>query len=130
MPFYDIQCERGHSQSVWRTMAARRDPCPDCGATVELIWTGKAQIIGDEIPGGAWQENGLYQPAKFYSKSERDKALAANGCEIRQKWEAPGKLINWAMLSQKTLEDAKVLLSRGRREPRPDVSIQARVEWE
>lgn len=42
---------------------------------------GMSNVIGDEIPGGAWQENGFREPRKFYSKSERKRALAEKGLE-------------------------------------------------
>ena len=132
MPRYDIQCTNGHEREVWRTIATRRDPCPECGADVEVVWKSTHAVIGDDIPGGMWFENGLRSPQKFYSHSEHRKAVEANGCQIAPRWVENDKhLINWAAgMTAKQLEDARILLSRGKREAPPDTSLQtAKVEW-
>lgn len=46
-------------------------------------------VIGDDIPGGMWFENGFKTPQKFYSHSEHRAALAAEGKEINAKWAGP-----------------------------------------
>lgn len=68
-------------------------------------------VIGDDIPGGQWFENGFKEPQKFYSHSEHRAALAAQGREIRAKW-VPGDkhLTRWDSVD---LEGAAQLVSRG-----------------
>lgn len=72
-------------------------------------------VIGDEIPGGQWFENGFETPRKFYSHSEHRAALAAQGYEIRAKWAGPNDkhLTNWAA-GTVNLENAAVLVTRTR----------------
>jgi hypothetical protein len=78
--------------------------------------SGKLSVIGDDVPGGFWVENGFDTPRQFYSKSAHIAALAAEGKEIRAKWAGPLDKImtRWDAPSAKTLEDAKILLGRGR----------------
>jgi hypothetical protein len=73
-------------------------------------------VIPDEIPGGQWFENGFERPMKFYSHSAHRKALADRGREIVAKWAGPNDrhLKRWDVPSAKTLEDARILLSRGK----------------
>lgn len=72
----------------------------------------------DDVPGGFWAENGFTTPTWFPSKSAHESALKAQGLEIRAKWAGPQDkhLKRWDAPSAKTLEDARILLSRGRRE--------------
>jgi hypothetical protein len=74
-------------------------------------------VVGDDIPGGQWFENGFDTPQKFYSHSEHRAALAARGLEIRAKHagDKDKHLSNWAAaIDPYTLENAKILLSRGK----------------
>lgn len=102
-------------------MASER--CDACGEVLEVgSWPycphgapGAFGITPDEIPGGAWFENGFDKPRKFYSHSEHRAALAAEGLEIRAKWAGPGDKImtNWAAgMDAGTLENATTLLGR------------------
>ncbi|HYE86864.1 MAG TPA: hypothetical protein VEA16_10950 [Vicinamibacterales bacterium] len=74
-------------------------------------------MIPDDVPGGFWAENGFDRPRKFYSKAEHRAALTAEGCELRVKYagEHDKHVTNWAAaVDAKTLENAAVLLSRGK----------------
>ena len=99
--------------------------CDRCGHELQIAdfpfcphGSTKLAVIQDEIPGGQWFENGFDTPQKFYSHSAHRAALKANGCQTAAKWAGPGDLHlkRWDVPSQKTLDDAKVLLSRGRTE--------------
>ena len=78
----------------------------------------KLATIPDDVPGGFVVENGFDHPTRFYSHSEHRAALKAEGCVIAAKWAGPNDkyLKRWDVPSQKTLDDAKVLLSRGKPE--------------
>ena len=73
----------------------------------------------DAIPGGMVFENGFDTPQTFYSHSEHRAALAARGMEIGAKWAGPHDkhLSRWDAPDATTLENARVLLTRGKREP-------------
>jgi hypothetical protein len=75
-----------------------------------------AYVVPDDIPGGMVFENGLERPTRFFSHSAHRAALAARGREIVAKWAGPGDkhLKRWDVPSAKTLEDARILLSRGK----------------
>jgi len=77
----------------------------------------------DEIPGGQVFENGFDTPQVFYSHSEHRRALKERGCQIAAKWAGPldRHLINWAAgMDAQTLENARVLVSRGVRVDAPE----------
>lgn len=112
--------------------------CDTCGAVMAVgEWPfcphgrGVQAVHADDVPGGFVVENGFEQPRKFYSKSEHERALKAEGCEIRAKWAGPGDryLTRWDIPDAYTLEAAKVLLTRGRpsrqAEPAPDLPTDA-----
>src|SRR5690348_16831027 len=93
--------------------------CDKCGA--ELVvgdypfcphGASKTVVIGDDIPGGQWFENGFREPRLFYSHSEHRRALAAEGKEIRAKNAGPHDKIcpRWDSVD---LEGAAQLVSRG-----------------
>lgn len=70
--------------------------CDTCGHTLRIgdfpfcpHGSGKAAVIGDDVPGGFWAENGFDRPRKFYSKRAHVAALAAEGKELRPKWAGP-----------------------------------------
>lgn len=93
--------------------------CEKCGKTLHVGMfpfcphePGVQQVVGDDVPGGFWAENGFDQPRKFYSKSEHVKALAAEGLEIRAKWAGPEDkhLTRWDSVD---LDAAAALVSRG-----------------
>lgn len=95
--------------------------CPTCKKTLKVgDWPfcphgqTKLAVVPDEVPGGFVVENGFDQPTRFYSHSEHERALAARGLEIRAKWAGPNDkhLTRWDAPSQKTLDDARVLVSR------------------
>jgi hypothetical protein len=73
---------------------------------------GAGTVVPDDVPGGFVVENGFSEPRKFYSRSEHERALAAEGLEIRAKNAGPDDKIcrPWHTVN---LEDAKVLLERG-----------------
>jgi len=104
------------------------ETCEKCGALLSVAdwpWCphGKTGFAAhpDDIPGGQWQENGLPEPRKFYSKSERDRVLAEHGNMIAPRWVPNDKhLINWAAgIDAKTLENAAVLMTRRSSKPDP-----------
>lgn len=84
----------------------------------------KVAIIGDDIPGGMWVENGLPQPTKVYSHSEHRALLAAHGCEIRAKWAGPHDKImsRWDAPDAYTLDAAAQLVTRTK-PPKGDIPI-------
>lgn len=94
---------------------------------------GAYSNIPDDVPGGFWAENGFDTPQKFYSHSEHRRALKERGCQIAAKWAGPldKHLINWAAgIDAVTLENARVLVSRGVRveqpapfRPDPDITV-------
>lgn len=97
--------------------------CEKCGTTLAVgdypfcpHGPTKVSIIGDDVPGGFWAENGFETPQKFYSKSEHIAALAARGCEIRAKWAGPHDKImsRWDAVSADQLAKATELVSRPR----------------
>lgn len=100
--------------------------CPVCGAELRVSdWPfcphgqGMSNIVTDDWPGGRVMENGFSTPRKFYSRSEHEAALKAEGCEIRAKWAGPldKHLTRWDIPSAYQLEAAKALLTRGRSRP-------------
>ncbi len=104
------------------------DKCPDCGTVLEIgsfpfcpHGQTKAAVISDEIPGGQVFENGFDTPQIFYSHSAHRAALAERGLEIKAKWAGPADrhLSRWDAPCATTLENAKILLTRGKREPEP-----------
>lgn len=93
--------------------------CETCGAILKIgdfpfcpHEPGVQQVIGDDVPGGFWAENGFAEPKKFYSKSAHLKALAAEGCEVRAKWAGPHDkyLTRWDTVD---LDAAAQLVMRG-----------------
>jgi hypothetical protein len=72
--------------------------------------------VADDVPGGFWAENGFDEPRKFYSHSEHRRALKERGLTINAKWagEFDRHLKRWDVPSRKSLEDARILLSRGK----------------
>ena len=118
--------------------------CAACGAALTIgDWPfcphgqGHANVTGDEIPGGQWQENGFRHPQKFYSKRERDRALAARNLEIHVKHQPlPGTdksphTTDWSKgsIDPVTLENARILATRtgGGTAPSPEPDIP--ITW-
>jgi hypothetical protein len=63
------------------------------------------------VPGGFTVENGFSEPRTFYSKSEHQRALAAENCEARPYWHPGDKhLTRWDTVD---LDAARTLLERG-----------------
>lgn len=120
MPNYDIACKNGHEQSVYRPMTHRRDPCPTCGADVDLVWRGKgALVVPDSIIGGLWQENGFSQPIYVESWSELHRRLDAEGLQMAPRHvEGSKHLTKWSSVD---LNAATALVSRGSVRHRKDV---------
>jgi hypothetical protein len=117
-----------------------QDRCDRCGALVTLgAWPfcphgeGHSAVIPDDVPGGFTVENGFDSPRTFYSRKAHRDALAAEGMTIRAKWAGPNDkyLTRWDVPSQKTLDDARILLSRGRTivaaDDEPSYPIETRV---
>ena len=113
--------------------------CDTCGAVLAVgdfpfcpHGPIRVSVIGDDVPGGFWAENGFETPRKFYSKSAHVAALAANGCEIRAKWAGPTDrhLTRWDAVSADQLAKATALVSRlGRQiEVVPDAEVTVTVE--
>jgi hypothetical protein len=93
--------------------------CEKCGAEMRVgdfpfcpHGRGAQTVIGDDVPGGFWAENGWPEPKKFYSKSEHVKALSAHGYEIVAKNAGPDDKIcpRWDTVD---LEAAAQLVQRG-----------------
>lgn len=93
--------------------------CDRCGA--ELVvgswpWCphgqGSYTNVPDDIPGGFVVENAWREPRRFYSQSEYEKALAADGMELKPHHVPGGKLANWATMDPYTLENARILAER------------------
>ena len=103
--------------------------CDHCGVTYDVgdwPWCphGRAALAahGDDVPGGFWAENGFRFPRKFYSRSEHERALRAEGKAIAAKNAGPDDKIcaRWDTVD---LEAAKILLTRGLSSPR-DVAAE------
>jgi len=75
--------------------------------------SARVNIQRDDVPGGFVIENAWREPRKFYSQSEYEKALAADGMELRPHY-VPGSkhLSNWATMDPQTLENGRILVSR------------------
>jgi hypothetical protein len=72
---------------------------------------GGQTVIGDDIPGGQWFENGFSTPQKFYSHSDHVKALDREGLQIAPRWREGSKhLTRWVSVD---LAAATALVSRG-----------------
>jgi hypothetical protein len=95
--------------------------CEKCGATLHVgdfpfcphgPYRGNA--IGDELVGGFVQEHFGDTPEVFYSKKAMLQRADELGLRPRDQWAGSGDryLSNWAAVSPKTLEDARVLLER------------------
>lgn len=92
--------------------------CTVCGKDVAIgdwPWCphGKVEgvaVITDDIPGGFVQENFGHQPETFYSK----RAMYQRADALNLRPATPGELKRGgAGVTAKTLDDARVLLSRG-----------------
>lgn len=106
--------------------------CDRCGARMAIgdfpfcpHGAMSLRVVGDDVPGGFWAENGFETPRKFYSKSEHVRALAAEGLEIRAKWAGPHDqhLTRWDAVD---LEAATALVSRPSRRYVAEVPDEAR----
>lgn len=79
-------------------------------------------VIGDEIPGGQVIENLGDTSITFYSKKAIRDEANRRGLRIRDQWAGlhDKYLSNWAAgIDAKTLEDKRILLSRGRTQITP-----------
>lgn len=116
--------------------------CEKCGVEIQIAdfpfcphGRTAIAIAPDDVPGGFVVENGFDQPTRFYSHSAHERALAARGLEIRAKYagEHDKHLTNWAAgIDAQTLENAAVLLTRGRQQAREDRKAEAeriKAEW-
>lgn len=116
MPRYSQSCTVcGWSGDIY-AQPFENPSCPQCGKATERLWAGEATAIErDEIPGGAYFENGFAEPRKFFSHSEHERALAEEGCELRPMNRGDRDKIcpRWDQPCEATLESARILLSRG-----------------
>lgn len=94
--------------------------CETCGAELQLgdfpfcpHGRGGFRNVPDDVPGGFVVENAWREPRTFYSQSEYEKALAADGMQLNPHYVPGGKLANWSTIDPQTLENAKILVSRG-----------------
>ena len=117
--------------------------CERCGAELHVgdfpfCRTGPADHRGttvaiqpDDVPGGFWVENAWREPRQFYSQKEYERALAADGMELRPRHVPGGKLDNWATMDPYTLENGRILAERQAHtkasDERPDCSVN--VTW-
>lgn len=85
MPMYDRECKTCGKQTI---DVLERINAPDisceCGGMTQRVWLNHASaVIGDDIPGGMFVNNGIChengEPRKFYSKSEMRRAAAEKG---------------------------------------------------
>lgn len=99
---------------------SKKEPCPECGAYLNIgDWPfcphgrGMYANVPDDVPGGFWVENAWSEPRKFYSQSEYETALKADGMELAPRW-VPGSkhLTRWAITDPQTLENARILSER------------------
>ena len=98
--------------------------CPTCGKEFGVgqwyqcphdLYRGTA--VPDDVPGGFWVENGWREPRKFYSQSEYESALAADNKMLAPRWSPGSKhLDRWVAMDAQTLDNARVLVSRQRKE--------------
>ena len=95
--------------------------CDKCGVELQIGCfpfcphePAHLSAIGDDIPGGFWQENFSNTPEVFYSKKAMLQRADELNLRLRDQWAGPGDrhLSNWASVSAKTLADAKILLER------------------
>jgi len=102
--------------------------CDKCGAELKIRdfpfcphGSGAQSVVGDDVPGGFTVENGFDSPQTFYSKKAHRDALAARGMEIAAKWAGPNDkhLSRMDAPCATTLENARILLTRGRRAAEP-----------
>lgn len=91
--------------------------CEKCGQTLTIgefpfcpHGLATPQIISDEYAGGFVQEHFGHEPETFYSK----KAMYQRADELNLRSASPGELKRGHRpITSKTLDDARVLLSRG-----------------
>lgn len=92
-----------------------------------------AMIIRDEIPGGMWLENYGPKPIKVYSHTERRLVMNKQGliekdvfCPFPGTDKDPQGIPNPAgYVDKQTLENGRILLTRGRKDPEPaDVPVR------
>lgn len=111
-----------------------RETCEQCGVEYGIgqwyrcphEFTGLA-AIGDDIPGGQVIENLGDEPMTFYSRHAIREEADRRGLRLRDQWAGPGDryLSNWAAVSPKTLEDARVLLERvGKAADQPRATLE------
>jgi hypothetical protein len=95
--------------------------CEDCGQELHngsWPWcphgVSRFSAVGDDIPGGMVVENMSHEPFTVYSQTEFKAAMETHNVRLRDCWAGPEDryLSNWAVISPKTLEDAKALLER------------------
>jgi hypothetical protein len=84
---------------------------PFCRGIATNHARGSFNAQGDEID--FWAENAWPEPRHFTSQSAYQRALAADGMELRPHY-VPGSkhLSNWATIDPQTLENARLLVSR------------------
>ena len=105
-------CRYGHETEQFAHRPEQLRPCEACGSTAQRVLRAKAAlVIGDDIPGGQWFENGFSTPRKFYSHSAHVKALDAQGLQIAPRYvEGSKHLTKWSSVD---LNAATALVSRG-----------------
>lgn len=122
--------------------ALDEDACPRCGVVFHISdWPfcphgqPSGSIIGDEIPGGQVIENLGHEPMTFYSKKAIRDEADRRGLRMKDEWAGPHDrhLTNWgAAIDPQTLENARVLVSRGVRAqegPAPVEPVETLKTW-
>ena len=100
--------------------------CPTCGKDFGVgQWYQcphepyRGTAVPDDGPGGFWVENAWREPRKFYSQSAYESALTADNKMLAPRWSPGSKhLDRWVAMDAQTLDNARVLVSRQRKESR------------
>ena len=131
MPIFDVRCLAcGAEADDVYVPTTTKPPCHLCGAPTESLWRTPSAVIGDEWPGGGSRtiENLDHEPVICATKSDLRREMEKRQLRHPDHW-VPGDrhLTNWAAaITAKTLDDARVLLSRraGTRGASEDVPVQ------
>ena len=131
MPFYDLTCPNRHDQHDLWLKLGERPPCPTCGEPTETLWEGKRTAHGDECD--EWIYHGICNeddsPRRYYSKSEMAREADKRGL-VNVVRHVPGSphTTDWsAGIDAQTLENARVLLTRGQGRNESDKSARLRA---
>ena len=83
----DIKCSvcEHREYDVWLS-AGEYPACTTCHAPMERMWTSTGSVVGDDIPGGIWIDNGIGNAdgsaRRYDTKSSIYKAAKAKGLHV------------------------------------------------